>query len=144
MPRTKSKKGGVIVIFIDLASRIKLIIAKFVNGLMSILTVGHIFLNVMVEVVLLVRLLFVNLYSLAILPSVVSLCQPLVTIIVKAVMSYTFLLVEFVTFNMLVKQQPLFTREIMVIEPKPITMAKLFCISIMVSVVMIFLRPLYK
>ena len=124
--------------------RDRLITAKFVNGLMSILTVGHIFLNVMVEVVLLVRLLFVNLYSLAILPGVVSLCQPLVTIVVKAVMSYTFLLVEFVTFNMLVKQQPLFTREIMVIEPKPITMAKLFCISIMVSVVMIFLRPLYK
>ena len=70
---------------------------------MSILTVGRIFLNVMDGVVVLVRLLYVIHYSLAMLPEGSLLCLLLATITVKAVMSYTFLLVEFVTFNMLAK-----------------------------------------
>ena len=70
---------------------------------MSILTVGRIFLNVMVGVAVLVRPLYVIHYSLAMLPEGSLLGLLLATITVKAVMSYTFLLVEFVTFNMLAK-----------------------------------------
>ena len=73
------------------------------------LTVGCIFLNVMVGVAVLVRPLYVIHYSPAMLPEGSLLCLLLANITVKAVMSYTFLLVEFVTFNMLAKLYNHFT-----------------------------------